>query len=277
MQERLQKIIARAGIASRRHAEQLILSGQVRVNGRVVTELGTKADPAHDRIEAAGRAVRLPEENAYLVLHKPPQVVSTMADPEGRQTLQDLLRGFPSRVFPVGRLDYAASGLVLLTSDGGLADRLFKAAARLPQTYWVKVKGRLSEDEMHQVARQAHAQVKPLKAPLASRGRSGNAWYEISFSEPRRDLLGQVLAALGHPAEKLKRIRLGNLDLAGLPEGRYRHVEAGELAGLDRLLARAAERPGPQEALKFQRQGIAAKRFGSRGPRKSSRAERKHK
>src|SRR2546429_7789203 len=115
MQERLQKIIARAGIASRRHAEQLILSGQVRVNGRVVTELGTKADAATDRVEAAGRVVKGAERRVYLVLNKPPGIVSAMADPERRKTLKKCLRGFPGRGQPDGDLEYTASGLVFLT------------------------------------------------------------------------------------------------------------------------------------------------------------------
>jgi len=105
MLQRLQKIIAQAGIASRRHAEELIRSGQVRVNGEIVTELGSKADPDHDRVEAAGRVAEIPTELVYIILHKPPQVVSTLADPEGRKTLRNFLRGTPERVFPVGRLD----------------------------------------------------------------------------------------------------------------------------------------------------------------------------
>src|ERR1700682_3461326 len=113
MQERLQKIIARAGIASRRHAEELIRSGQVLVNGVVVTELGTKADPEHDRVEAAGKVARVSEERVYVLLHKPPEIVSTLADPEGRRTLRNLLVGVSERVFPVGRLDYSARGAIL--------------------------------------------------------------------------------------------------------------------------------------------------------------------
>ena len=123
MLERLQKIIARAGIASRRHAEELIRSGQVRVNGEVITELGAKADPERDRVEAAGRVAERPSEPSYLILNKPIHVVSTMSDPEGRATLRHVLRGLGGGIFPVGRLDYAASGLMLLTSDGELADR----------------------------------------------------------------------------------------------------------------------------------------------------------
>src|SRR5208337_4148689 len=114
MLERLQKIIARAGIASRRHAEELILSGQVRVNGVVVTELGAKADPIRDRVEAAGKVAQIAGERVYVLLNKPPEIVSTLADPEGRRTLRNLLVGVSERVFPVGRLDYAASGVVFL-------------------------------------------------------------------------------------------------------------------------------------------------------------------
>ncbi len=134
MQERLQKIIARAGIASRRHAALLIASGQVRVNGRVVKELGTKADATKDRIEAAGRVVETKEgRRVYILLNKPPEVVSAMADPEGRKTLRNCLRGLPERVFPVGNLEYAASGLVFLTNDGDLAADMLKNWARLEQ------------------------------------------------------------------------------------------------------------------------------------------------
>ena len=139
--ERLQKIISRAGITSRRHAELLISSGQVRVNGQVVKELGSKADPEKDRIVAAGRVVEIQAQRHYFLMNKPPKYVSTMADPEGRPSLQELLRGLPTRVFPVGRLEYAAGGLLLLTDDGELTNRILKLASRLPQTYWIKVKG----------------------------------------------------------------------------------------------------------------------------------------
>src|SRR5215475_5065221 len=136
MQERLQKIIARAGIASRRHAEQLILSGQVRVNGEVVTELGSKADASLDKIEAAGKNITGEERRVYVLLNKPPEVVAAMADPEGRKTLRNCLRGFPERIYPVGNLEYAASGLIFLTNDGDLAAQLLKgwrATAGVPR------------------------------------------------------------------------------------------------------------------------------------------------
>ncbi len=223
MLERLQKIISRAGIASRRHAEQLILSGQVRVNGHVVTELGSKADPEIDRIEAAGR--RVPpateqEEKVVLLLHKPPQVVSTMADPEGRTTLRNFLRGLPERVYPVGRLDYGSSGLVLLTNDGDLANRLLKAARAIPQTYWIKVKGRLDEALLLRAKRETGAALSPLRQPTATRGRAQNFWYEAVWSETRHDRLRRWLMAQGHPVEKMRRMRLGPLEVETLQEGR---------------------------------------------------------
>src|SRR5947199_10138027 len=148
MQERLQKIIARAGIASRRHAEQLILSGQVRVNGATIRELGSKADAASDKIEVSGRKIDDGERRVYLLLNKPPEIVSSLADPEGRKTLRNLLRGFPERVYPVGNLEYSASGLVFLTNDGDLAAEMLKHWGELEQVYVVKVKGILTLEEL---------------------------------------------------------------------------------------------------------------------------------
>lgn len=245
--ERLQKIISRAGIASRRHAELLIQAGQVRVNGQIVSKLGAKADARRDRIEAAGHVVELQEQRAYILLHKPPRVVATLADPEGRRSLRELLRGIPVRVFPVGRLDYASGGLLFLTNDGELANRLLKLAGRLPQTYWVKVKGRLSDDEQARVAAQAHARVEPLRAPQAGRG-GPNPWYEMKFSDARRDLLRKVLFKMGHPVEKLRRVGLANLELDDLPEGSYRPLQPQELKKLVQALDRNEKLPNSRRA-----------------------------
>jgi len=255
MLERLQKIISRAGIASRRHAEQLILSGQVRVNGQVITELGSKADLETDRIEAAGKRVAAQDEKVVLLLHKPPQVVSTMADPEGRKTLRNFLRGLPERVYPVGRLDYAASGLVLLTNDGALANRLLKAARAIPQTYWVKVKGRLDEALLSRAKREAGAELHPLKQPTASRGRAANFWYEAVWSEARRDRLRRWLAVQGHPVEKMRRMRLGPLEVESLPEGRYRRLSEQEAGELETYLMRMDSR---KEGRGMERSAIPA-------------------
>jgi 23S rRNA pseudouridine2605 synthase len=258
MQERLQKIIARAGIASRRHAEQLILSGQVRVNGQVVRKLGTKADAGADRIEAAGKVVRTEERHVYLLLNKPPEVVATMADPEGRKTLRNCLRGLAERVYPVGRLDYAASGLVFLTNDGDLTAEMLHDWGNLPQVYYVKVKGRLTAEDLERLGKQTGARMRMIRQPDATRGQrlhrggqarhagqAGNFWYEVTISsatakrstrDSKRDVLRRVLFAEQHPVEKLKRIGLGPLTLEGLPPGRYRLLEGKEVSELRRAL-----------------------------------------
>jgi 23S rRNA pseudouridine2605 synthase len=236
MLERLQKIIARAGIASRRHAEQLILSGQVRVNGQVITELGSKADAKEDRIEAAGKLVEANERRVHIVLNKPPEVVSTLADPEGRKTLRNCLKGLPERVYPVGRLDYDASGLVFLTNDGDLAAEMLKDWANLQQHYHVKIKGRLMMEELERLGRNAGATIRTVRQPDATRGHAENFWYEVALQDSKKDILRRVLFAEKHPVEKLKRIALGPLTLEGLPQGRYRLLIDKEVDELRRAL-----------------------------------------
>lgn len=248
MLERLQKIISRAGIASRRHAEDLIRSGQVLVNGVVVTELGAKADPDRDRVEAAGRVAKVSEARVYLLLNKPPEVVSTLADPEGRRTLRNFLVGVSERVFPVGRLDYAAGGALFLTNDGELASRMLKASASLPQTYWIKVKGRINETEMKSLAHALHGKMFPLRAPHAAGKNPANPWYEVQLSGARRDLLRRNLLAMGHPVEKMKRMKLASLDVDTVREGDYRELSAPEVAKLVRAVDRALTEHKPVPA-----------------------------
>jgi len=246
MQERLQKIIARAGIASRRHAEQLILSGQVRVNGRVVRELGTKADAAKDRIEAAGKIVQEEERRVYIVLHKPPEVVATMADPEGRKTLRNCLRGLAERVYPVGNLEYGAAGLVFLTNDGDLAAEMLKNWARIEQVYHVKVKGMLTLEDLERLGKEAGVKLKTVRQPDATRGRArhggqaANFWYEVSMRDTKKDELRNVLFKEKHPVEKWMRIGLGSLTVEGIPRGRYRLLAEREVAEL-RKMARGSK------------------------------------
>jgi pseudouridine synthase len=243
MQERLQKIIARAGIASRRHAEQLIRSGQVRVNGQVVTELGTKADPAADRIEAAGRLVKHIERTVYLALNKPAEIVSAMADPEGRKTLQSCLRGFPERVYPVGNLEYAASGLVLLTNDGDLAAELLKKWEHLEQTYHIKVKGMLTMDDLARLGKEAGLHMKTLRQPGATRGgRIANYWYEVRMRDNLKEELRRVMFKNFHPVEKWIRVALGPITLEGIPRGRYRLLEEPYIAALRKSLETGSAR-----------------------------------
>jgi len=233
MQERLQKIIARAGIASRRHAEELILSGQVSVNGQVVTELGTKADPENDKIVAAGRTVDADKQRkVYMLLHKPSEVVSSLADPEGRKTLRNLLRGFPERVYPVGNLEYAATGLVFLTNDGALTARMLAEWDELEQTYHVKIKGRLTRDDLEKYGKEIGVRIETLRQPDASRGHAANYWYEVRMRGAKLERMRNAMFREHHPVEKVMRLGLGNLSIEGVPRGRYRLVEEKELDGL---------------------------------------------
>ena len=271
MEERLQKLIARAGIASRRHAEQLIVSGQVRVNGRVVTELGSKADPSKDRIEAAGRLVEGAEPKIYLIMNKPVEVVSTLADPEGRKTLRNLLRGLGQRVYPVGRLDYAASGLVFLTNDGDLAAGMLKAWGNLQQVYHVKIKGMLRLDEMERIGRESGARLQTIRQPDSSRGHGENYWYEVALQDSKKDILRRVLMTERHPVEKLKRIALGPMSLEGIPQGRYRTMNEKEVEAL-----RLAMKTKPKLEIGAARTVHAAGRAIAE-KRKELRPERTHK
>jgi 23S rRNA pseudouridine2605 synthase len=152
-QERLQKIIAAAGIASRRKAEELITSGRVSVNGEVASELGSKADPAKDEIRIDGQILGGPERSVYILLNKPKGYVTTVSDPEGRPTVMKLIKSVAARVYPVGRLDYASEGLLLLTNDGALAQKLMHASSHVPKTYLVKISGRPSEEGIQRLRR----------------------------------------------------------------------------------------------------------------------------
>jgi 23S rRNA pseudouridine2605 synthase len=232
MLERLQKIIARAGIASRRHAEELILSGQVSVNGKVVTELGTKADPEKDKIMTAGRTVKPERRRVYMLLHKPAEVVSSLADPEGRKTLRNLLRGFPERVYPVGNLEYAATGLVFLTNDGELAARLLKQWDSLEQVYHVKIKGMLTREDLERFGKEIGVKMQTLRQPDASRGRAVNYWYEVRMRGAKLERMRNVMFREHHPVEKVMRVGLGTLSVEGIPRGRYRLLSEKEVEGM---------------------------------------------
>jgi 23S rRNA pseudouridine2605 synthase len=228
MEERLQKIIARAGLASRRHAEEMIASGMVTVNGQTITELGTKADASRDHIKVAGKLLRPGSEHVYLALNKPPEVVSTMSDPEGRRSLRDLLHGISERVFPVGRLEYHAYGLVLLTNDGDLANRILKSH-HLPQTYHVKLKTLLTFAEIETLSRATGARMSRLRG-------KDTPWYEVTLSEARRDALRDKLFRTGHPVEKMKRVGIATVELGALAPGRHRDLSPGEIAAVTRAL-----------------------------------------
>lgn len=253
--ERLQKIIAAAGIASRRKAEELITGGLVSVNGQTVTELGTKADPAVDSIKVNGRLLGGAERHVYLLLHKPKGHVTTVSDPEGRPTVLDLLRGVKARVYPVGRLDYLSEGLLLLTNDGALAQKLTHASSHVPKTYLVKVSGQPGEMEIAKLREGIFlpAERAPLKSPeaqhSASSGRrrsaavrtsparikllraAANPWFEVTLIEGRNRQIRRMFEQIGHHVEKIKRVRYGPLELDVEP-GEFRHLTVKEVAAL---------------------------------------------
>ncbi|MCS7314053.1 MAG: pseudouridine synthase [Bryobacterales bacterium] len=243
--ERLQKILAHAGIASRRKAEQLILAGRVSVNGQVVTELGSKADPERDEIKVDGRRVRLPVERLYLAVYKPRGMVSTLFDPQGRPHLADLLKRLPARVYPVGRMDYASEGLLIATNDGEFAQSLLAASKRIPKTYLVKVNGMLSGEQLRQFREGvplAGRRTPPAEIRLLER--AANPWYRVTLTETRRDQLRLMFKHFGRLVEKLRRIQIGPVELGKLRPGEFRPLKPGELAALRKLL----EQPGRSAA-----------------------------
>jgi 23S rRNA pseudouridine2605 synthase len=236
--ERLQKIIATAGVASRRKAEQLITSGHVQVNGSTITELGSKADPETDHIRVNGKLLqREQQRHVYLLLNKPKGYVTTVNDPEKRPTVMDLVRGVKGRVYPVGRLDYASEGLLLLTNDGELANLLMKAASHVPKTYVVKVAGTPTEDAIAKlrggisIATDDGKRVRTGPAVLRIVKQAANPWYEITLIEGRNRQIRRMFEAVGHHVEKIKRVRYGPLTL-DVPPGEYRSLTLKEVQRL---------------------------------------------
>jgi len=236
-QERLQKLLAHAGVSSRRKAEQLILEGRVTVNGAVVTELGTKADADQDHIKVDGKRVHAPEKPVYLALHKPKNCMTTVSDPEGRPTVMELLRGVKARVYPVGRLDYQSEGLLLLTNDGEFAKRITAASTHVPKTYVVKVNGALSS-EQEEKFRDGIAVEGKRTAPAGLKmiRRAENPWYEVRLIEGRKNQIRLMFKHFGRLVEKLRRVRIGFLELGALRPGEFRHLTPGELVRFRKVL-----------------------------------------
>jgi 23S rRNA pseudouridine2605 synthase len=243
-EERLQKILAHAGVASRRKAEELIQAGRVKVNGAVITELGTKADIRSDHIRVDGKLLHSVERPVYLALNKPRNYVTTVSDPEGRPTVMDLLKGVKQRVYPVGRLDFASEGLLLMTNDGEFANRITSASHHVFKTYVVKVTGHLTEQQEAQFRsgvslggrKTAPAELKLIK-------RAENPWYEVRLIEGRQNQIRLMFKHFGVLVEKLRRVKIGFLEL-GLEPGKYRHLTAGEIARFRKLLKLDEEAAG---------------------------------
>ena len=243
-EERLQKILSQAGVASRRQAEKIIVEGRVTVNGGVVTELGSKADLERDSIKVDGRLLHAPKRTVYIALHKPNNTVTTVSDPQGRPTVMELLRGVKERVYPVGRLDYHSEGLLLLTNDGELANAVMSAATHLPKTYIVKVNGALTSQQEQQFRggvplsgrRTAPAGLKLIRA-------AENPWYEVRLFEGRNNQIRLMFKHFGRLVEKLKRVKIGPLDLGPLRPGEFRYLSTEEIDKLKKATrAKAASR-----------------------------------
>lgn len=242
--ERLQKILSRAGVTSRRKAEELIQAGRVTVNGEVMRELGSKADLETDHIKVDGKLVRPPGRLVYLALNKPRACVTTMFDPEGRPKVVDLLKGIRERVYPVGRLDYHSEGLLLLTNDGDFANLLMKASSGVPKTYWVKVSGPPAEAGLEKLRRGIRLEGRPT-APAKIRllRAAPNPWYEVILIEGRQNQIRRMFAKIGHRVEKLKRVKIGFLELGDLPAGQFRALTPQEVERFRRLKPGRAEAP----------------------------------
>jgi 23S rRNA pseudouridine2605 synthase len=239
MQERLQKILAHAGVASRRHAEAMITGGRVTVNGHIVTELGSKADPAEDVIKVDGKKLRAAQRNVYILLNKPKNVMSTSDDPQERPTVLEYVKGkVKERVYPVGRLDFASEGLIILTNDGEFTKFMTKAGI-VPKVYHVKVAGLPGERELDRLRRGAYVDNERL-APCEIKAIKGgdNPWFEVTLHQGRNQQIRRMFQAVGHPVEKLRRVRIGFLEDEKLRLGQWRFLTDQEVAQFKREFKR---------------------------------------
>jgi 23S rRNA pseudouridine2605 synthase len=240
--ERLQKILAAAGVASRRKAEEMITAGRVTLNGKIVTELGTKADPSADTITVDGKPLQRAQRFVYFLLNKPKGFVTTVTDPEGRPTVMQLLGKLPQRVYPVGRLDYASEGLLLLTNDGALAQKLTKAGSHVPKTYHVKISGKPGEQAIQRlrngitISLDDNRRVETSPAQIRLLEDVENPWYEVTLIEGRNRQIHRMFQQIGFLVEKIKRVQLGPLTL-DVPPGKFRPLTEREVHRLKRLAA----------------------------------------
>jgi 23S rRNA pseudouridine2605 synthase len=245
MLERLQKIIAAAGVTSRRKAEALIEGGRVTVNGETVTELGSKADAYRDRIVVDGRPLRTSRNLVYLLLNKPIGYVSTVTDPERRPTVMSLLKGVKERVYPVGRLDYNSSGIMLLTNDGDLANFMMSRASAVPRTYQVKIEGHPAADGLRKLERgivlDGQRTAPATIRPLGARAEREKPWYEITLVEGRYHQVRRMFERVGQPVIKLKRVRIAFLSDKGLLPGQFRPLTSSEIRKLKIMSTRKPE------------------------------------
>jgi|LNFM01.1.fsa_nt_gb 23S rRNA pseudouridine2605 synthase len=295
--ERLQKVLARGGVASRREAEKLITEGKVTVNGEVVTTLGTRVDPTRDRVEVEGRVVEA-EERVYYLFHKPRGVVTTLDDPEGRPSIGEYVKDITARVFPVGRLDFHTSGALLLTNDGALANALLHPTKSVAKTYVAKVRGVVSDEQAQRmrdgvelapigeergVERTRPAEVEVLRSAPSGEGslnEAGTTWLEFTLREGRNRQIHRMCEAVGLFVMRLARISFAGITHEGLRAGQLRELTAGEASLLrrtyldaDDALARKGlrdERPQKSEARPAPKRGDAKGGAPRRAPASTS-------
>lgn len=267
MLERLQKIISAAGVASRRAAEEIILEGRVSVNGKVVSELGSKADPGKDHIKVDGKLINPRQPQTYIMLNKPAGYITTMSDPEKRPTVQDFLKGVRTRVYPVGRLDYNTEGMLLLTNDGDFAHLITHPSHELPKTYLVKVKGQLDDATLEKLAKGIYlddGKTAPARVRKVRR-EEANSWIEIAIYEGRKRQVRRMMDRVGHSVIRLKRIKIGPISLGDLPMGTYRHLTPDEVKTLQ---ATAIDDKSQKPGVGSRKPGVRSEKsgFGSRKP-----------
>ncbi|MGM9558750.1 pseudouridine synthase [Anaerovibrio slackiae] len=245
--ERLQKIISKAGAASRREAERLILAGRVTLNGRVVTELGTQADGEQDVIAIDGASISAPKQKLYFLLNKPKRCISAVRDDRGRRTVIDLLPEVEEYIYPVGRLDYDTEGLLLLTNDGDLMNGLLHPRYEIEKTYIAKAQGVVTGEDIKKLCRGIMLEdgmTAPARAKLLERADNGS-WcrVQLTIHEGRNRQVRRMLQAIGHRVHELKRVAFAGLTLEGVPRGGYRSLTGEEVARLKKIAGTAAGKP----------------------------------
>jgi 23S rRNA pseudouridine2605 synthase len=257
--ERIQKILAKAGIASRREAERMVVEGRVLVNGKIVEALGFKADPSRDHIKVDGKRLSPFEPKVILLLNKPRGYLSTVKDPEGRPTIIDLLKNVRWRIYPVGRLDFDAEGLLLLTNDGDLAHLLSHPRFSVPKTYLVKVAGVPEEKKLIRLRRGVMLEDGEARAVSCSliRQREKNSWVRVVVTEGRNHLVKRMFLAIGHTVLKLKRIEYGPVQLGDLPFGQFRYLTPEEMEKIKQISSERRVRSEVNKDEEIERHGDA--------------------
>jgi len=238
MEERIQKIIAKCGIASRRAAEQMMRDGRVSLNGVIITQPGMKADASRDIIRVDGGLISGDAVSpVYLMLNKPPGYVVTLKDPQNRPIVTDLLRGVSERVFPVGRLDYDSEGLLLMSNDGDFSNMVQHPSFKIPKTYMVKVKGNLTKRDIEAIRKGAMLEdgsFKPIWAAMEKSNKK-SCWVELTILEGRNRIIRRFFDSIDHPVARLIRTALGDISLGDLRTGEYRYMQKKEVKGLIEL------------------------------------------